>query len=395
MKKSILEKLQDVLRRTAIDESTRREIMRAVAIEAPPTTNFKVEWDAMRAPLQHHLTIMRSNARKSCESIDLKMLRRAYIHELDIANRAIKAKAGDYSQPVPQGAKYWQDWIPTTKRNQLIDQFRDVYQDIYFAKRKGGRRMIPFITKELLHANALGYTRVLTDIMRERHKHLAPGSRSKADTPMGALMLFALKQAEARIEDEGKAIKAEDLHPHTSRPKAHWLDYCDAPTKRRVEEALAGGYIDTDKLDQYLILTEDSVYSTPVADTPEYQPPAHRTKSPMEIIEDIAARKREKQRANNQLSAEDATAIRALVGNEWKLEVLSETVPKQEEIQWDYDTPEQIEAMKQRALARAEARRLENSTHEPENASGPQGQANGAAEPREMTIAEYLASKRR
>ena len=244
MTKAISDLLIHALNRRDIAPHIQREVINAVfGPGAGRKAMPKLDWNAMRAPLQAHINSMRGN-RKSGHPA-LAELRTKYYDLLLLANRTITAQ--NHNEPLPRTHTRWQEWIPQEERLSLAAAFKDAYAASDVGQ---GSRMIPFAPNSLRQENKARIRKLRIDIKTVRGP-IPRDETGKTPRILDALLLCACRQAERALDAYEKALASGELHPYEAPAKVNWRHYCEPEMRERIRTYYAKGFASAEGLSSF------------------------------------------------------------------------------------------------------------------------------------------------
>lgn len=233
-----IERLKQALDRKDIPKWVQMQVFNAVT--APTTGKLpQQQWAALRAEIAAHIASMRGN--KGKVSPAMQSIRKEYYDCVVQTHKAIRAYP-NYT-PIADNMTKWQEWIPKDVRVDLANRMRAAYKDNGLR----GNHIIPFAPTAYRQDNSERIKRMRAAIAAER-ADIDPMETGKAETPVGALILAACRQAERAIDKYEDDLKDGTVHPYETPAKVNWRHYCTQAMRDRVKDALAGKPVSLDGL---------------------------------------------------------------------------------------------------------------------------------------------------
>lgn len=272
MRKTVLDKLQDVLRKAGVAPDKQQEIMLEMNVirhlrgkaskedadwasllttlaqeRRSVATNMHNRTPALRPIYIEYIAIMD----KVKERIEIAKMKGTPADAAKAAAEANALRELEGKPPGPTNGTKWQTWVPPHIRAAFTNKVEQAYAS---TGRTKGNRFIPFIPLAVRKDVERVRTLLTTTISRIRESHEnAPGT-SMAYTPYRALFLCAARMAEIQLWQRLKAFEQGSANPVDHPLPVNWLALLDGPMRARLRAAQENpAAVDTEGLDHFLI----------------------------------------------------------------------------------------------------------------------------------------------
>ena len=278
MRKTVLDKLQDVLRKAGVAPDKQQEIMLEMNVIRHirgKVSKEDADWGALLTTLAQERRSVATNMHN--RNPKLRPIYVEYIAIMDKVKERIeiakmKGTPADAQRAAaeantlrelegrpagPTNGTKWQTWVPPHIRAAFTAQVELVYASIGRTK---GNRFIPFIPLAVRKDVERMRTLLTTTIKRIRESHEnAPGT-GVAYTPYRALYLCAARMAEIQLWQRLKAYESGAANPVDNPLPVNWLALLDGTMRARLRAAQENpGLVSPEGLQHFLADAPDNV----------------------------------------------------------------------------------------------------------------------------------------
>lgn len=271
MRKTNLQKLQDVMQGAGIDPDKQRTVMLGMSKirrMRGAVSKEDADWGAILTSLAQERRSVATNMHN--RKPELRPMYVEYLSIMDKVKERIEiarthgapadaAKAAvdanhlrelEGARPGPTNGPKWQSWVPPHIRTAFTNKVVQTYASI---GRATGNKFIPFVPLAVRKDVERMRTLLTTTITRIRDSHEAAPGTNAAYTPYRALYLCAARMAEREMARRLKAYELGTTNPVDNPLPVNWLALLDAPMRARLRAAQVNpAAVDSEGLQDFL-----------------------------------------------------------------------------------------------------------------------------------------------